>query len=155
MTAVLALQIVLGGIMSGMKAGLFYPTWPDMNGALVPNVLFNAAQWNVENFVNYDKGPFMAALIQTLHRSVAYLLTFMVLWFFFRLRKSVESRVFNFTSVLLITMLIIQVMLGILTVINCKSSIPVELGVMHQGGALLLLSIALFMNYQLIPGREK
>ena len=76
-TAVLALQIVLGGIMSGMKAGLFYPTWPDMNGALIPGLLFDSAQWSVENFVNYDKGPFMAALIQTLHRSVAYVLTFM------------------------------------------------------------------------------
>ncbi|MCB0588083.1 MAG: COX15/CtaA family protein, partial [Phaeodactylibacter sp.] len=31
-TVVVALQIVLGGIMAGTKAGLFYPTWPDMNG---------------------------------------------------------------------------------------------------------------------------
>ncbi|MEI2765556.1 MAG: COX15/CtaA family protein [Dermatophilaceae bacterium] len=28
------LQIALGAMMSGTKAGLTYPTWPDMNGAL-------------------------------------------------------------------------------------------------------------------------
>ena len=64
---VLAVQLVLGGIMSGMKAALFYPTWPDMNGAVIPAILFDADAWSVENFVNYDKTPFMSALIQTLH----------------------------------------------------------------------------------------
>ena len=46
-------------------------------------------------------------------------------------------------------MLIIQVLLGIFTVINCRGSIPVGLGVAHQSGALLLLGITLFNNYLL------
>jgi cytochrome c oxidase assembly protein subunit 15 len=35
----LFIQVFLGGIMSGMKAGLAYPTWPDMNGEFIPSAL--------------------------------------------------------------------------------------------------------------------
>lgn len=143
-----AVQIVLGGIMSGTKAALFYPTWPDMRGEVVPNLLFNSANWNVENFVQYDATPFMVALIQALHRGTAYLLTIMVLWFFFKGIKIATPKPFRTGLYLLITMLGIQVVLGILTLVNSVGVIPVGLGVMHQGGALLLLAIALFLNYQ-------
>ena len=45
--------------------------------------------------------------------------------------------------------LIIQLLLGILTLINALGTIPVGLGVMHQAGALVLLSIILFLLFQL------
>lgn len=147
MTVVLTLQIVLGGIMSGMKAGLFYPTWPDMNGEFIPAILFDAAQWNVDNFVHYDSAPFMSALVQALHRLTAYALTIIVLIYFFNTRKLVAPGVFHRWLYLLITLLGIQVTLGILTVINCIGFVPVGLGVLHQAGALLLLTAALFQNY--------
>lgn len=147
MTSVLALQIVLGGIMSGMKAGLFYPTWPDMNGELIPVLLFDSAQWNVDNFVHYDSAPFMSALIQTLHRLTAYALTVIVLIYFFKAKKLEAPNVFGTWLTLLITLLIVQITLGILTVINCAGAVPVGLGVLHQAGALLLLTAALFQNY--------
>ncbi|MFM9952234.1 MAG: COX15/CtaA family protein [Saprospiraceae bacterium] len=150
MTIVLGIQIVLGGIMSGMKAGLFYPTWPDMNGEFIPALLFDAAQWNVDNFVHYDRAPFMSALIQVLHRITAYLLTIIVLMYFFKARKITASKVFSTWRYLLITMLGIQVTLGILTVMHCVGVVPVALGVLHQAGALLLLTAALFQNYTVI-----
>jgi len=40
-------------------------------------------------------------------------------------------------------------LLGVFTVIYCKGSIPVILGVLHQAGALLLLGAALYVTYQL------
>ena len=153
-TAVAAGQIILGGIMSGMKAGLFFPTWPDMNGAFIPEVLLVANNWSVENFVEYDKTPFMAALIQLLHRTTAYLLTAMVLWFFVQAIRKPYTRYFRIGSYLLISVLIIQVALGIFTLINCIGSIPVGLGVLHQAGALLLLTVILFVDYQLIKTRN-
>ncbi len=145
---ILALQIILGGIMSGMKAGLFYPTWPDMNGVYLPAVLSDSAEWNVENFVHYDSGPFMAALIQFLHRNTAYLLTIIVLWFSYTALKQERNPFFRTTVYLLISMLIMQVLLGIFTLINCIGNVPVGLGVMHQAGALLLLTIVLLLRYQ-------
>ena len=152
--AVLALQIILGGIMSGMKAGLSYPTWPDMNGQFLPDILLNASQWNVENFVNYDVSPFMPALIQLLHRSTAYVLIILVLWYAGKALKAPITPVFRIGIYLLVSMLIIQILLGIFTLINSVGVIPVGLGVMHQAGALLLLSVMLFLYYQLSPKRE-
>jgi len=150
--AVLALQLVLGGIMSGMKAALFYPTWPDMNGAFIPAILFDASAWSVENFVHYDQTPFMSAIVHLLHRTTAYLLFIMGLWYFFTAIRQSTSLAFRRTVYVFATLLITQLVLGILTVINSKARIPVDLGVYHQAGALLLLAIVLYLNYLVRKG---
>lgn len=149
-TVLTAIQIILGGIMSGAKAGLFYPSWPDMNGEWVPGVLKDGSMWNVENFVNYDATLFLPAFIQFTHRGVAYILTIMVLYFVWKLLKSSSNSIIHQAAYLLVSMLVIQVVLGILTVINCVGVIPVGLGVMHQAGAIMLLSTVLFVDYQLL-----
>lgn len=146
---IVAVQIILGGVMSGMKASLFYPTWPDMNGKLIPAILFDPSQWTVENFVDYDSNPLMPALVQVLHRFTAYVLIIISLWYFFTGIQKIKSRPFKLGLFLLITMLIIQATLGILTLVNSIGIIPVGLGVMHQAGAVLLLTIVIFLNYQL------
>ncbi|WP_367392082.1 COX15/CtaA family protein [Lewinella sp. LCG006] len=150
LTGITALQIILGGIMSGAKAGLFYPTWPDMNGKWVPEVLTKSEMWNVENLVNYDATLFQPALIQFLHRGTAYLLTIIALYFVWKLLKTTKSQLIRRASYLLVSMLITQVVLGILTVINSVGIIPVGLGVLHQAGAIFLLSAVLFIDYQLL-----
>lgn len=150
-----AVQIVLGGVMSGTKAAIAYPSWPDMNGEAVPNLLFNNANWNVENFVQYDATPFMVALIQTLHRGTAYLLTIMVLWYFFKAINNNIPKTFRTGLYVLITMLGIQVLLGILTIVNSVGVVPVGLGVLHQAGALLLLMVTLYLNYQFAGQQSK
>ncbi len=149
-TVLTAIQIILGGIMSGAKAGLFYPSWPDMNGEWIPSVLLKGEMWNVENFVNYDATLFLPALVQFTHRSVAYILTIIVLYFAWKLLKVAENAVLRRSAYLLVSMLVIQVVLGILTVINCLGVIPVGLGVLHQAGAIFLLSTVLFVDYQLL-----
>lgn len=147
-TATICVQIMLGGLMSGMKAGMVYPTWPDMNGKVLPDEVFHSEMWNVDNFVNYDSSIYMPTLVQILHRTAAYVLTGMIFVFFMRARH-INIQPFKRSSQLLITMLIIQFLLGVFTIIGCKGTIPVGLGSLHQGGAIILLSIALFINYQL------
>ncbi|MEN1786161.1 MAG: COX15/CtaA family protein [Bacteroidota bacterium] len=149
MLVVLGIQIFLGGIMSGMKAGVIYPTWPDMHGVAVPKLVFNSEEWNVDNLMNYESNLFAPALIQFLHRTSAYLLTAIVLWFFVKGIRSGMGSLFNISLYLLVSMLVIQVLLGIFTLINCQGTIPVGLGVFHQAGALFLLTITLFVYYQL------
>ena len=149
LTALVAVQIILGGIMSGAKAALFYPTWPDMNDEWIPEVLTRGGMWNVENFVNYDATLFLPALVQFLHRGTAYLLTIMLLYFAWQVLKRHPPRLLRRGVYLLVTMLVIQVVLGILTVIHSVGMIPVGLGVLHQAGAIFLLSAMLFVNYQL------
>lgn len=149
-TMVLIIQIIFGGLMSGMKAGLQYPTFPDMNGEIIPEVVLETSQWNVDNLVNYDKNGFTPAIVQVIHRGSAYLLILLGFWYFFKSRKIKNNALFSKTNTLWITMLGVQVLLGIFTVINCRGSIPVGLGVAHQAGAFLLLGFTLFCNYLMI-----
>lgn len=144
-------QVALGAMMSGTKAGLFFPTWPALDGGIIPGVLLEGGNWIGERFIQYDSHPFMPALIQFLHRNTAYILSGMILYFFFRIRSlaSFQGSLLGRSSWIMLTVLFAQILLGIVTLINCKAHVPVSLGVFHQGVAVLLLGVILFVNYQL------
>lgn len=143
---VLVLQIMLGGMMSGMKAALAYPTWPEMYGEWVPSVLFSGDQWRAENFVMYDQNQFMPALVQFLHRMTGYVLFALIV--LFALRKKSFPRIVR-GSYLMLGVALMQVVLGVLTLIQSKGTIPVDLGVYHQGGAIILLLTVLYTRFSL------
>ena len=149
----LVVQLLLGGVMSGAKAALPYPTWPDMNGKFVPNILTDASAWTVENLVYYEQSLFQPALFQLLHRMTAYALTIMVLYFVYRCWKSVKSRKLRRANTLLISLLITQVVLGIATVTSSIGQVPVGLGVAHQFTAIALVATVVYVNYLFQPGR--
>lgn len=46
-------------------------------------------------------------------------------------------------------MLLVQVLLGILTIVNCVGKIPIIYGVLHQAGALFLLAFVLFSTFHI------
>lgn len=146
-------QIALGAMMSGTKAGLFFPTWPDMNGEYFPGILLDSSHWVADSFIQYDTNPFMPALLQFLHRGTAYILTIMILYFIWQFRGQSVSTLIRRGNQLLAGAITLQVLLGILTLINCIFKIPVGLGVLHQAGAVLLLSTVLFVTYQLSGGK--
>ena len=146
---VLAMQIIFGGWMSGMKAGLAYPTFPDMNGKAIAPVLLEGSQWTAENLIKYNKNAFAPALIQFIHRMTAYLLIVFALYFIFLANKIKLTPRLKTGTRLMFGMLVIQFLLGVFTVIACKGKIPVTLGVLHQMGALLLLSTVLYVTYHL------
>ncbi|MBL7826683.1 MAG: COX15/CtaA family protein [Saprospiraceae bacterium] len=141
-------QLALGAMMSGTKAGLFYPTWPDQGGTFLPGVLLDPGHWTLAGFMEYDTNPFMPALIQFLHRNTAYLLTVIILWVFWKARSGNRFQENKNLWYLLLFVLSLQVTLGILTLINCIGVVPVDLGVYHQSGAVLLLSILLWMCFK-------
>ncbi len=141
-------QIALGAMMSGTKAGLFYPTWPDMLGKFMPDVLFDPAHWALESFLQYDSNPFMPTLIQFLHRNTAYILSAIVVWFSWLALRRDRLPQNRITVWVLLAMLFVQVLLGILTLINCVGKLPVTLGVLHQAGATLLLGVILWACYK-------
>lgn len=158
MIGVAFVQIALGALMSGSKAGLSYPTWPDMHGAYLPGVLLDPANWISENFTNYDSDIFMPTLIQFLHRNTAYLLSILIIYFVWKTGKGEpKTSSLRLGNTALLVMLSVQILLGIFTLINCNGSIPVTLGVLHQAGAIVLLGILLFVTYQLslIPNTKK
>ena len=139
-------QVVLGGIMSGMKAALSYPTWPDMHHVFIPDVLLDLNNWTVSNFAMYDQNTFMPAFIQFFHRLTAYVLLFVISAFLLVKKRSTRIRRgswFMFIAVL------IQALFGILTVIHSKGMIPVSWGVLHQGGAIILLMAVFYTRFWL------
>jgi cytochrome c oxidase assembly protein subunit 15 len=142
------LQLFFGGIMSGMRIGVVYPTWPDMNGELIPQVLFNNSLWTVENFKYYDQNELLPAIIQFIHRMLAYIVFTYGIYLSMKMIRREEKLIKNL-GYLLITMLTIQVVLGIITVINCIGEIPIFLGVLHQFGALMLLTVVYISYYVL------
>jgi cytochrome c oxidase assembly protein subunit 15 len=141
-------QIALGAMMSGSKAGLSYPTWPDMNGMFIPSILLESSQWHLSSFINYDANSFMPSFIQFFHRNTAYVLTALIFWFIFKHHKHSDRSVLT-ALYLMGGMNAVQVLLGIITIINCKGTIPVDLGVYHQAGAVLLLSTILWAKFKL------
>lgn len=139
------LQIALGAMVSGTKAALAYPTWPDMHGVYVPSILFDGAYWNADSFTHYDINSFVPALVQFLHRNIAYILTFLIIYTLWRNRPTNPAQR---TAAILTGLLIsVQVLLGILTLLKSVGGIPVTLGVLHQAGAVFLLSALLYFTY--------
>ncbi len=141
----LVIQLFFGGVMSGMKAGLVFPTWPDMMGSYIPSEIFDASNWSYDSFNNYDKNSFVPALMHFIHRGLAYILFCFGIFLFIRSRK--EHHVFKTPMLIFLVLLFSQVALGILTVINSVGTIPLLLGVLHQAFALLLLSIVLYLLF--------
>lgn len=147
--ALLFIQLFLGGILSGMKAGLAYPTWPTMNGEWIPSALSQLpAKW--DGILYYDATAYWeASLIQLAHRCTAYLLVGAVIYFFFQLSSLSKDRVFNIGVMLFPIAVLFQATLGIITVLHCTGHVPVFWGVMHQAGAMLLLANTTFIYYHL------
>ncbi|WP_298287835.1 COX15/CtaA family protein [uncultured Lutibacter sp.] len=142
------IQMIFAGLMSGMKAGLYYPSWPDMNGEFIPSVLKDAEHWTWGNMINYDTYLFAPALIQFAHRMLAYLLLGLTVYMFISLKSKIEinkRKWLNFSMLLVV----LQIVLGILTVLNVAGKIPLFLGTSHQLVGLLFFMSLLFLNYSL------
>lgn len=153
-TVLLCIQIFVGGVMSGMKAAVTYPTWPDMNGEFMPSVIFEASSWSWFNFNNYDQNLFMPALVQTIHRLVAYSVVIYAVVLLPKVIRMAADRLTKMGAYLVAVLLVMQVLLGIATVVNSKSTIPVGYGVAHQVMALFLLTACLHLNFRLSLVRD-
>lgn len=145
--ALLVLQIVFGAFMSGLKIAGRYPSWPDMNGSMIPETIFSMSPF-YQNFLEN------AATIQFTHRGLAYILLVVLLIYFAKARKFEAHGLFKKILNFLPLVLLVQVALGIFTVITASGdTVSVGLGAAHQVTGLILLSTVLFLNFQL-NGKE-
>jgi heme a synthase len=128
------LQVLSGGMVAGIRAGLAYNTFPLMNGAWVPaEILSIQPAW--KNFF------YNMATVQFDHRLLAWILAVAVpLAWWNVVRDSGVPRAARIGAHLLLAMLAVQVTLGILTLVHV---VPLSLAAFHQAGALLLFAAAL------------
>jgi len=138
-TAIVCLMVVTGGFVAGIRAGKAYNTFPLMNGAIIPPEIFMLDPWYLNFFNNM-------ATVQFDHRLFAWVLAVLVPIFWWKaVRGGVEGRARILAYALFIA-LVLQIALGISTLLL---AVPVTLGAAHQGGALVVFSIALALNHAL------
>lgn len=127
------LQILLGGLVAGSRAGFTFNTWPLMDGGFSPSrdSLFAVTPW-WENFVDN------VALVQLNHRLVAYaLLAATVAYAVAVVRSGVEARASR-RATWLLGLMVAQAALGVATLVMV---VPLALGLAHQFGAVVLLGL--------------
>ena len=142
------IQLVFAGLMAGMRAGLYYATWPSMNGTFIPQVLLESSNWTWHNLTNYDRFAFAPALVQFVHRMLAYILLFLTFFFYHKKRNQVHTSAVKWLTVSYL-LVVFQVFLGIMTLIKVKTGIPLFYGTLHQLVGLLYLISLLFLYFSL------
>ena len=132
--------ILSGGFVAGLKAGHAYNTFPLMDGHWIPQVIFMQEPLWRNFFENI-------ATVQFDHRLLAMLVFVSVMLFWLlSLRQSFPRHV-RIGLHLLMAAVLLQVALGISTLLL---HVPVALAATHQAGALLLLTVVLFINQRLV-----
>ena len=132
---VLFFQLIYGGFMAGLRAAITAPTWPDINGSMIPATISELSPF-VKNLV---ANPIT---IHFIHRGLAYLLTILIGIWWYRSRVVINKKLFSRLRTTVLSLVLLQVLLGILTVLNATyPNRLVVLGVSHQFVAMVLLMI--------------
>lgn len=126
----LVVQIVWGAFTAGLDAGRIYNTWPLMNGEFMPENV-RAFGDPITDFTHHKDG------VQFVHRNLAYLVALGVLLFCVLPKHSPSLAKAN---MLMLVAVLVQFTLGVFTLVW---QVPIVLGVLHQFGAVLLLSAVL------------
>jgi cytochrome c oxidase assembly protein subunit 15 len=134
-------QLYLGALVAGLRAGRVYNTWPGIDGALIPSaarLLFEEPWWR-NLFDN-------TLTVQFEHRMVAYtLFVLAVLHAVDAIRSRAGTAVIN-GAVALAAAVTLQAALGILTLLH---QVPIPLALAHQAVAIVVLTLAILQAERL------
>lgn len=126
-----------GGLVAGLKAGYAYSTFPLMDGHLIPKAIFLFDPLWRNFFENIATVQFDHRLLATL-----VLIAGFSLWLAARKLPDALRR----RAHLLLAMIAVQVTLGISTLLL---HVPIALAALHQAGALVLLTLTLYLLHGL------
>lgn len=132
-------MILSGGLVSGIFAGFAYNTFPLMNGRFFPVGLYGLEP--VWRSIFED-----ITTVQFNHRMIAYLLVIVITSFVVAAMRAGVSGRARTACFALLAMLVLQVSLGISTLLLV---VPVPLAAAHQAGAVLLLTASLYLSHSL------
>lgn len=135
--AILVFALALtGGFVAGIRAGFAYNTWPLMNGHWIPPEILMIEPW-WRNF------GYNMATVQFVHRTLALVVlagAWILAWRVFATRVAGDEARLAAGTLAAVTLL--QVVLGIATLLMV---VPLGLGTAHQGGAVVVLTVALWL----------
>ncbi len=133
---VLIIQIIYGGFVAGLNAGLIHNFWPLMSeGKLIHETVWMEQPTLFKNITEGKSG------VQFVHRTIAYLVVGLILFLYFISKKyslsATQIRGLN----TLVFFVFIQFILGVFTLLL---HVPLWLGLVHQIMAFFLLSAMTF-----------
>ena len=127
-------QIYLGALVAGLRAGLIYNTWPLIDGSLVPDaarLFFATPAWR-----NFFENTLM---VQFDHRIAAYSLWLLAVLHVVDVARTIRGGAALTGALLLASAVTLQAALGIVTLLH---QAPLPLALSHQGMAIVVLAIA-------------
>ncbi len=127
-------QLYLGGLVAGLRAGKAYNTWPEIDGGLIPSGarLFFEQPWWRNLFDN-------TLTVQFEHRMTAYALFVLALLHAVDAVRARAGVAVIRGATWLVAVVALQATLGILTLLN---QVPIDLALTHQAVAIAVLTLA-------------
>lgn len=139
--AVLLLQIIYGGFVAGLNAGLIHNHWPLMSdGQFIHDSVFLEQKNLLLSFTEGKSG------VQFVHRTLAYIVVAMMLLLYFKSKKFTLDNGQKTGINLLLIIVFLQFALGVFTLLY---GVPLWLGLIHQINAFFLLSAMTFTLHRL------
>lgn len=123
--AIIILQMILGALVAGLKAGYVYSTFPKMGEHWIPDEVYSAGNWLMSG-----------AVVQFLHRLAATVVLLAVIYLFILSRKTRLSSIGQRSIHELTLLTVAQLTLGVICILY---QVPVVAGVLHQFTAVLML----------------
>ncbi len=137
---ILLIQVIYGAFVSGLNAGAIYNTFPEMGDSWIAESVPFA--FHKDGFISLLENH---ATVQFIHRYNAYLIIIVVIILWYQARNVAFNKFQSLGFKMVLLMVGIQILLGISTLIL---AVPISLGVLHQLGALLLLTSIIYFFYQ-------
>ena len=128
-------QLIYGGFMAGLRAAITAPTWPDINGSIIPATMNELSPFSKNLVAN-------PITIHFIHRGLAYLLVLLIGAWWYRSLSIKNKKIFSRLRITVMLLVLLQAVLGILTVMNATApNMLVFFGVAHQFVAMVLLMV--------------
>jgi cytochrome c oxidase assembly protein subunit 15 len=134
-------QLYLGALVAGLRAGLVYNTWPMIDGGFIPSSarLWFETPWWRNLFDN-------ALTVQFEHRMTAYALFLLAAFHAIDLLRAKAPPAAIAGALWLLAAVTLQAVLGILTLLN---QVPILLALSHQAVAIGVLTLAVLQAERL------
>ena len=127
-------QLLAGALVAGIDAGMGFNTWPLINGAYLPNGLNEASPW----YLNLFENPLT---VQFDHRMLGYAVVVATVAQALWLALKRDGQALVGSAVTLAVLATLQATLGVWTLLL---AVPIQLGLAHQAGAIIVFVAALY-----------
>ena len=143
LVVLLLMQIYLGALVAGLRAGHAYNTWPLIDGGFVPQssrLLFEVPLWR-----NFFENPLT---VQFDHRMLGYLIGLLAILQLFNVAKPFKRGPIFTSAALVAAAVIVQIALGIWTLLSVAA---LPLALLHQATAMITLTFSVIHAATTIP----